>query len=252
MNARTRTLFHFTKKLDTLLRILEEGFWPRYSLEDVTWLDVPGTRKVAWPMVCFCDIPILRLGNHTAFYGNYGIGLCRERWIATGLNPLLYISPDSTLKTHLKELFLEATKNPDQRSKTNMMRLIAHCKPLEGEMTVDGQVRKKDFYSECEWRFIPWVEAVGGENKFSFYLGEQDFRNESIQDAANNERRKDMQPFYPADITHLLVKSVEDAYSLVDFIDKKYGQSEDLRYSDAVLYVLKSRIVVLDDFLHDF
>jgi hypothetical protein len=35
MNARTKTLFHFTKSLDVLLRILEEGFWPQYSLEDM-------------------------------------------------------------------------------------------------------------------------------------------------------------------------------------------------------------------------
>jgi hypothetical protein len=64
MNARTKNLFHLTKKFDTLLRILEEGFWPRYSLEDIKWLGIPETPKVAWPMVSFCDIPISRLGAH--------------------------------------------------------------------------------------------------------------------------------------------------------------------------------------------
>lgn len=252
MNARTKSLFHFTKKFDTLLRILEEGFWPRYSLEDVEWLGIPETPKVAWPMVCFCDIPISRLGVHTRFYGDYGIGLCRERWTATGLNPLLYISPDSILKNHLKELFGEARKNHDQRLKTNMMAHIAHCKPMEGEMLVDGEMRKKDFYSECEWRFTPWVEAIGGENKFGFSLAETEFLKESTWNEANNERRKDILPFVPADITHLLVKSVEDAYKLVHFIDTKYGRSENARYPDYVLHVLKSRILVLDDIQCDF
>jgi hypothetical protein len=253
MHARTKSLFHFTKSLDKLLRILKEGFWPRYSLEDVRWLDVPETPKVAWPMACFCDIPISRLGAHTQFYGSYGIGLCRERWMATGLNPLLYVSPDSVLKEHLRERFLEARKNRDQRSKTNTMTLIAHCKPLEGEMLVNGEMKKKDFYSECEWRFTPWVvEGVDEENKHGFSLAEKDFHIESIRNEADNERRKDIVPFFPADITHLLVKSVEEAYVLVHFIDTEYGCSEDSRYPDDVLWVLKSRILVLEDILYDF
>jgi hypothetical protein len=41
MNARTKTLFHLTKSLDVLMRILEEGFWPQYCLEDITWLESP-------------------------------------------------------------------------------------------------------------------------------------------------------------------------------------------------------------------
>ena len=109
MNARTKTLFHFTKSLDILLRILEEGFWPHYSLEDISWLNGPVPR-LAWPIVSFCDIPISRLHEHTNFYGNYGIGLCRERWRATGLNPLLYVSSDSIVKESLRELLLEVEK----------------------------------------------------------------------------------------------------------------------------------------------
>jgi len=150
MNARTKTLFHFTKSLDILLRILEEGFWPHYSLEDISWLNGPVPR-LAWPIVSFCDIPISRLHEHTDFYGNYGIGLCRERWKATGLNPLLYVSSDSIVKESLRELLLEVENNRDLRSKTNAMVVLAHCKPLGGWMTASGEKKmEKDFYSECE------------------------------------------------------------------------------------------------------
>src|SRR3954452_24120364 len=98
MNPRTQTLFHFTRSLDTLLRILREGFWPQYCLEDVRWLGDGSTQWRAWPMVSFCVIPISRLDEYTEFRGGYGIGVYREHWESAGLNPVLYVSPDSTVR----------------------------------------------------------------------------------------------------------------------------------------------------------
>ena len=105
MNARTKTLFHLTKSLDVLTQIMVEGFWPQYSLEDIAWLDIPNKSRLAWPMVSFCDIPILRLRKHTEDYGNYGIGLCREDWSPTGLNPVVAWTKRTTPYTALKCIF---------------------------------------------------------------------------------------------------------------------------------------------------
>jgi hypothetical protein len=246
MNARTKTLFHFTKSLDILLSILEEGFWPRYSLEDITWLD-GGLPRLAWPMVSFCDIPISRLRKHTEFYGNYGLGLHRERWQATGLHPVLYVSPDSMLRNLLRELLLDVRRNPDQRVKTASMVVLAHCKPLDGWMEVNGQKMKKNFYSECEWRFLPWVEGVGA-GKYGFLLKEEDFHNKAAIREANEERRNDrMLTFLPADVRYLLVKSPDDVSKLVSFIEGKM-----LPYASVVRDMLKTRIMVLDEVLTDF
>jgi hypothetical protein len=88
---RTTCLFHFTESLDILCKILKEGFWPQYSLEDIAWLNGPVPR-LAWPMVSFCDIPITRLHDHTKFYGCYGIGLWREQLIPTGVSPVTYVT----------------------------------------------------------------------------------------------------------------------------------------------------------------
>ncbi len=191
MNARTSTLFHFTESLDIELKILEEGIWPHYSLEDVKWLDVPGVTKVAWPMVSFCDIPMSRLSEHIELYGNYAIGLSRNELTPFGLNPLLYVSPDSLLRDFLRELFLDTQKTMDPRKRTAGMVLLAHCKPLEGITEVDGTERTRDFYSESEWRFIRWVEGVGGENKYGFFLKEDQFRDDRELKEANAERRRD-------------------------------------------------------------
>src|SRR6266487_3729891 len=98
MNARTKTLFHFTRTLDNLMSILKEGFWPQYSLEDISWIE-GGVPRLAWPMVSFCDMPISRLREHTAFYGNFGIGLCREQWRDTGLNRFCMFHPTQSSKT---------------------------------------------------------------------------------------------------------------------------------------------------------
>ncbi|MGP8217720.1 MAG: hypothetical protein ACLQQ4_19275 [Bacteroidia bacterium] len=49
------TLFHFTPTADILISILKYEFYPRFCLENF----IVGTKpiEVAFPMVCFCDIP---------------------------------------------------------------------------------------------------------------------------------------------------------------------------------------------------
>ncbi len=223
------------------MQIMSEGFWPQYSLEDITWLDVPNKSKMAWPMVSFCDIPISRLRKHTDSYGNYGVGLCRDRWSATGLNPVFYISPDSMVRDLLRELLLDTSKNVNHRARTTGMVTLANCKPLIDKKS------GKDFYSECEWRFLPWVEGVGDKNKFGFFMLEEQFRDDLIRKKANEERRNDrMLEFYPDDVRYLLVKAKEEVPKLVNFIDTKMAG-----YSQLVLDVLKTRIIVLDEFSCD-
>ncbi|MGO9200350.1 MAG: abortive infection system antitoxin AbiGi family protein [Limisphaerales bacterium] len=229
-----------------MLKILKEGFWPQYSIEDVAWLDA-GVPRLAWPMVSFCDIPLSRLHEHTEFYGDYGVGLCREQWRATGLNPLLYVSTDSILRDSLREIVVAARRSPNLRSKTNAMILLAHCKPLEGEAAVNGQKRRRDFYSECEWRVIPWVEGADG-GKYGFFLGEDQYRHPEILREANEERRKDgMLEFYADELRYLLLKTRTDVPTLVGFINEGM-----IDLPTVARDRLKTRIMVLDEVSCDF
>jgi len=91
-SPRAISLFHFTKSMDVLQTILKEGFWPRYCLEDVQWQGHDTYEFVAYPMVCFCDIPISRISEHVGFYGSYGIGLTKQWGIKNNLNPVFYFS----------------------------------------------------------------------------------------------------------------------------------------------------------------
>ena len=51
MNARTKTLFHFTRTLDNLMLILQEGFWSQYSLEDMKEME-NGTDSSTLALAC--------------------------------------------------------------------------------------------------------------------------------------------------------------------------------------------------------
>lgn len=78
-NISSETLFHFTgreKGKETLLSILENGFYPRYCIENLSsYNENTESQYPAFPMVCFCDIPLTRIKTHTKHYGEYAIGL---------------------------------------------------------------------------------------------------------------------------------------------------------------------------------
>jgi hypothetical protein len=92
MRPRSQSLFHFTNQAESLFDILKAGFWPKYCLEDIGWQNFEKFDYIAFPMVCFCDIPLSRIAEHTGYYGSYGIGLKKEWAEKNALNPVLYIS----------------------------------------------------------------------------------------------------------------------------------------------------------------
>jgi hypothetical protein len=242
MTPRTQTLFHFTSSFDTLLRILREGFWPQYCLEDVRWMGDKSVEWLAWPMVSFCDIPISRLHEHTEFYGCYGIGLYRSHWEVTGLNPVLYVSADSTLRGFLHQLIVDMKKTNDQKLKTAATVMMAYCKPMRGRVV--GMDKEKDFYTECEWRFISSAEAC--HDKFKFFLSEKEFRDQKLLAQANEARREDeMLEFRPEDVRYIAVKSVDEIHKVIQFIDR------DLELPTPDRDLLKTRIVALEELSSD-
>lgn len=244
MTPRTKTLFHFTSTLDTLLRILREGFWPQYCLEDVRWLSDKSTEWLAWPMVSFCDIPISRLHEHTEFYGCYGIGLYRSHWEINGLNPVLYVSNDSTLRKFLHELILDTRKTHDEKMKTAGMVMMAYCKPMRGHVHGIENKKEKDFYSECEWRFISSIESTQGNSRF--FLSEEEFRDQQLLKQANEERRKDqMLEFCLDNVRYIAVKSREEVHKVIRYIDNHLEQPHTARD------LLKTRIIALKELSSD-
>lgn len=242
MKPRTKSLFHFTNSFQTLCCILEDGFWPRYCNEYIGWVaDDP--EFIAIPEVCFCDIPLSRLTDHADFYGKFGIGMTQEWGLNKGLNPVLYISKDSTLFPALKGLFENAPPKVDA-SEFWVMQTLGYTKPLVGKMERGEDTIDKSFYEECEWRYVPIIPEGA---KYAFLVGPENSDNPKIIKEANAERCLDsMLKFEPKDVRYLLVEKTSDIPNLVDFINTKLGH---FPHND--LKVLSTKIISLDDIIED-
>lgn len=72
------TLFHFVDKLEYLLPVVEHfAIIPRYCTENIDYLQIE-MNKIAYPMLCFCDINLHKMQEHISFYGGYGIAFSKN------------------------------------------------------------------------------------------------------------------------------------------------------------------------------
>src|SRR6266853_679908 len=93
MKAKDRLIYHYTKRFEVLSRyILKDGFWPQYSLEDFSWVQDGQPLYLAFPCVCFTELPLAESQMHRSDYGDYAIGFKREWAVVKGLRPLRYVS----------------------------------------------------------------------------------------------------------------------------------------------------------------
>jgi Putative abortive phage resistance protein AbiGi, antitoxin len=244
MPPRSRTLFHFTKSLDTLKLILSEGFWPRYCAEDTRWHGQIDAQSVAFPMVCFCDIPLSRISDHVNFYGQYGLGMTREWATVNGLNPILYLAGENSVMAALRKLNAHAStlaeKDRDPAKKTTRY-VYSHTKPVSGVMIVDGAPVEKDFYLESEWRYVPQHDEIKA------YLRHTTFTDTDRLKVENEKTSKHCRlKFTPKDIKYIFVRSDADIPEIINFIQIALDH-----YPHADTKVLMSRVTSLESIQGD-
>jgi len=224
MKPKSANLFHFTKSLDVLKLILENGIQPRYCLEDIEWHGSVD-KQMAFPMSCFCDIPLSRISDHTDFYGEYGLGLTKDWGRKKNLNPVVY-GPKGG---QIQKLASDLLDNEAEGTNDLAYKLWSLFKPTFGNVVKAEGTVKKEFYQESEWRYVPPGISVIEENYF--YL-ERDHKNKEIE--------KYSLQFSPGDIRYIFVKNESDIPGLVDFITNSLG-----KYPLNDLKILQSRIVSL-------
>ncbi|MFM5119607.1 abortive infection system antitoxin AbiGi family protein [Aeromonas veronii] len=246
MQPKSHTLFHFTKNIDFLKDILANGFWPRYCLEDMRWYSGNNTRS-AYPIVCFCDIPLSRVDEHVKFYGNYGIGVTREWARKKQLSPVIYLNEDTHQHQSLKKILLGNLKGNGyyQDAGSDINNIMSHIKPIEGEMIVNGESILKEFYQENEWRYA--ISGLATELKSKPWLYEVDYKNKTILESQNLKSKE----YYslkisPSDIRYIFVKSDSDIPNMVNFIQTNldYYPSSDIK-------ILLSRIMSFETITRD-
>jgi len=274
---KSNSLFHFTPKEEYLLDILENGFWPRYCSEDIEWL-IPKDLKnelekqeednlfisfikdliknnissIAYPMSCFCDIPLSKITAHTEFFGGCGLGMTKEWGIRKGLNPIFYLS-DNSIIPNLIQSFLLKTVPIDfwksiQSEKTNqntIIQLMKFLKPLSGKMKVNGKEVTKNFDEECEWRYVP---ASYENNSFqNFLLNFLANNNEELQNQNLSTKEVASLKFEPSDIKYIFVPEDSNIPTIINKINTIFTDCPD----DERLLLL-SRVISLETIRKDF
>ncbi|WP_051686473.1 abortive infection system antitoxin AbiGi family protein [Vibrio pacinii] len=233
------------------MKIIQVGFWPRYCLEDFRWYN-PQLENVAYPMVCFCDIPLTRIIEHTSFYGRFGIGMKREWAIQSGLNPVMYLTEQSPLKG--KVLNLARLSQPgepkfvDESAKAthidSLLNLISMIKPLDGYMEIGSPpyLTAKDFYLENEWRFVPRL------SEGRICIPSQKFRSE--RDEYNSYTYENcLLKFTLDDIEYIFVEDDRAIQSILDFLNSMAASG---KYLPSQMDVLKTKLFTLSKLSRDF
>jgi hypothetical protein len=232
-NVSSNILFHFTKSMADLKRILKHGFSPHYCPEYT--LD-PVDRKAALkrhppthavPMVCFCDLPLSLIRKHLKKYGNYGIGLTKQWGRRNGVAPVIYTHPRTQTRL-LSRLTARTAAN-------DLKLLSAYTKPYLGPEWKDkGGKLKVRFYDEREWRYVPVLR--GGEPLF---LDWKDYHNKEKRNRLHNYfKKQNALPILPYDIQYLIVpydKPEKNILILHNYLKKLYSPTDAILVSTAIM-----------------
>ncbi len=247
------TLFHFTKKLDSIISILTNEFYVSYSLED--WEPFVGEEfHVYIPMVSFCDIPLSQIHNHANTYGDYAIGLSKEWGIKQGINPVVYMTNSATLSKPFERVFTEIEKaiiavghamdkNDNRKERAAIVTLnrrmknallLQYVKPYIGKHPNKNKIVK--YYDEREWRFIP-TDIV------EFIMGSLMEMKDKYQEKAKNIKIS----FEPEDIKYIIVKNEKQILRIAQKIENIKG-----KYPHDQVELLKTKIMSMEQIRSDF
>jgi hypothetical protein len=246
LQPKSHTLFHFTRSLEFLKDILKNGFWPRYCLEDVSWYgDIEA--QSAYPIVCFCDIPLSRVDEHVDFYGEFGIGVTKKWAKCNRLSPVIYINEGSEQHFALKKLF-HGNLNGNgyyAGAADDINNLLSHIKPIEGKMFVNGKFIQKEFHQENEWRYA--VNGKATELNVKPFLYKESFDVQKVLEDQNAKSKENYSlGVSPSDIKYLFVKNDSDIPELMDFIQTQLGH-----YTNSDIKILMSRVISLETISRD-
>jgi hypothetical protein len=212
------SFYHFTCKKEYLFSIIKNGFYPRYCIEDYSYLlKKYSTGKIAIPMVCFCDIPILFIEEHVENYGEFAIAMKKE-WGEKYLNPLLYLTEESIPQKMIEyiqwDLMNEINKNINdkinEKKAIEMFYIfhdfIAYMKKYKGPSSKHDK-KEIIFYREREWRWIPKVNEEDFKREIMLRLEPSDFPN--IYKENNLLEKKYKLEFSTDDVDYLIVNNAE-------------------------------------------
>jgi hypothetical protein len=125
----------------------------------------------AFPVVCFCDIPIPAASGHRARYGRYVLAMSKMWSLGRDINPVWYIQAGSSVYFH----FSQVVQHPVRATLSTIpspvkpllpfLKLTVGSQPDRGGMH-PGQEEVLPFEEELEWRHTP--QCLTGTWKFGY------------------------------------------------------------------------------------
>lgn len=280
-NISAHTLFHFTGNKNSLLNILKNGFYVRYSLENFESL-INDKAEIVFPMTCFCDIPLSQVKRHTGTYGKYAIGLTKAWGMKNKINPIIYTYPNSATTTLLNDVFENIENFFDIEEKelrkikfnksveivydrfneresefskrianlnSKLSHFIRYIKPYEGKFYREGKYLDNTvrFYDEREWRFTPSREFLYSKELKDSYKSEY-YTDPRKRRALNIKLAKHIKlSFEPNDVKFIIVDRDSEIPEMIKNLDKIFGKtiaSDDLK-------LLGTRLISIEQILED-
>jgi len=235
------TLFHFTNKKN-ILSILNNCFRVFYCKETLEFYEHGDKHPFLAPMVSFCDLPLSEAKDHISSYGKYGIGLSKEWGVNNKLNPVLYLSQNSTLSISFVEAFNRAHSNSTTEEQKAMRDIFRYIKNYEGEPPPKKKSLPVYRYSdEREWRYVPeysteFINLVGSND-----LDKQKY-NAEIADLRLN--------FEPKDIRYLIISKDSEIPQFIKHI-RKLDQAKGGKYPSRDIDHLTTRILTVEQIKGD-
>lgn len=213
------TLFHFVDKLEYLLPVIEQfAIIPRYCTEDIGYLQI-GMNKIAYPMLCFCDINLHKMQEHISFYGGYGIAFSKKWGIDKGIQPVQYINPKSILIEDFRIAFQDSVNAETEDSAQNfLLSQMYYLKAIDGTMEREGESVQKNFTDECEWRFIPNVKMI----ELPQAITEEEIFSKNTWNSALTVSKKCWLKFDADDVKYIILNE-EDEFDKVSEVIRGKG-----------------------------
>lgn len=216
------TLFNFTTKLNYLIDNLQNGIFCKNIYEKLP-LRNNGYRI---PMACFCDIPLSLIKDHFDWYGRYGIGIRRSYARKFGVKPIWYVTSENNI-----------VKNLVKKSKltfNDKCNLLPYLKQFMGtQMYNDENLKRKKFYDEREWRYIPNSTLI----EPLFNIRKDEIPANKIKPLRfkidNNE------------IEYIIIKNSKDVDKLLKAL-KKISNLTNVKYEQLVTKIITARQIEKD------
>jgi len=233
-------VFHFTRSIESLNSIINnEIFWVCYSLENFDFLnngDPWGgqiNKSFAYPMTCFCDIPLdERIFNHandkSDGYGRFGIGMKKSWAEKMGIAPVHYVTSNNIVAKLWSSILFGI---PNMRNWTkesgnfdfffnDLINLGTFIKPYKN---IDSKI----YYDEREWRYYPPLELFE-EMRIKRFLTEEEYKNANRE--GSMQSGFELQFSLEQDVDYLIVplEYIDEVYRLINGLKIKIQPYEEI------------------------